>query len=345
MALTIPTRVTGYLITAANWNELVNGINAESVDLDTVQARTTDVSGAVGIGNQRLSDRLGAGVDNTTNVTTGTVTAQTTDLRSRVTTVESRTTNTSGNVGIGNQRLSDRLGAGVDNTTNVTTGTATAQLTDLRTRVGVVEATTTNTSGAVGIGNQRLSDRLGAGVDNTTNVTTGTVTAQTTDLRARIVVLEAAGTAVVPRLRARQANGATQSLTAATWTAITMTAEDQDNINGHSTSTNTSRYTPNVAGEYECSGMISANGTTTTGKALIATFWKNGATSLRSQYNTAFMTNQGFAANTCIAPTTTFQMNGTTDYIELMVQAEVAITTFANATDETSYMVITRIGP
>src|SRR6187551_174049 len=140
MALSIVTRLTGFLVTAAAWNELVNGINGESVALDTVEATTTNTSGTVGIGNQRLSDRLGAGVTNTANVTTGTVTAQTTDLRARVAVVEGVTTNTSGAVGIGNQRLSDRLGAGVDNTTNVTTGTVTAQTTDLRARVAVLEA-------------------------------------------------------------------------------------------------------------------------------------------------------------------------------------------------------------
>jgi len=294
MALSIVTRLTGFLVTAAAWNELVNGINGESVALDTVEATTTNTSGTVGIGNQRLSDRLGAGVTNTANVTTGTVTAQTTDLRARV---------------------------------------------------AVVEGVTTNTSGAVGIGNQRLSDRLGAGVDNTTNVTTGTVTAQTTDLRARVAVLEAAGVAVVPRLSARQVNGATQTITANTPVAITMTAEDQDNINGHSTSSLTSRYTPNVAGEYECHGAVAVDNALTSGTAVTAQFRKNGAVSLRGSYGILFAQSQGSVANVCMANPCTFQMNGTTDYIELWGNSSATTTTFANTTDQISYMLIKRIGP
>jgi hypothetical protein len=74
-----------------------------------------------------LDARLGAVVSGST-------------AHARLTALESLTTNVSGNVGIGNQRLSDRLGSGVSNTTNVTTGTATAQLTDLRTRVGALES-------------------------------------------------------------------------------------------------------------------------------------------------------------------------------------------------------------
>jgi len=78
------------------------------------------------------------------------------DLDTRLDTVESRTTNTSGDVGIGNQRLSDRLGSGVSNTSNVTTGTASAQLTDIRSRITVVESTTTNGTS----GNSALNTRV-----------------------------------------------------------------------------------------------------------------------------------------------------------------------------------------
>jgi hypothetical protein len=45
-------------------------------------------------------------------------------------------------------------------------------------------------------------------------------------------------------------------------------------------------------------------------------------------------------ANPC-----TFQMNGTTDYIELWGNSSATTTTFANATDQVSYMNIKRIGP
>lgn len=59
----------------------------------------------------------------------------------RLTALEARTTDTATSPGgIGNQRLADRFGASVGTTTNVTTGTATAQLTDIRSRLTAVEA-------------------------------------------------------------------------------------------------------------------------------------------------------------------------------------------------------------
>lgn len=88
MAQSLPTQALSTLIGPTQWNALVNAINAESVDLDVVEARTTNTSGDVGIGNQRLSDRLGSGVSTTSSVTTGTATAQLTDIRSRLTAVE-----------------------------------------------------------------------------------------------------------------------------------------------------------------------------------------------------------------------------------------------------------------
>lgn len=89
MALSIPTRASRYKVQAADWNEIVNGVNGESVALDTVETRTTDTTTNGGHGNVRLSDRLGTGVGTGSNVTTGSATSQLTDLRTRVTTVES----------------------------------------------------------------------------------------------------------------------------------------------------------------------------------------------------------------------------------------------------------------
>jgi hypothetical protein len=100
--VTMADAVAGQVALAAEYNKLIDNI-------------------------QDLDARLGAVVSANT-------------AHSRLTTLESTTTNTSGNVGIGNQRLSDRLGSGVSNTTNVTTGTATAQLTDIRSRLTAVES-------------------------------------------------------------------------------------------------------------------------------------------------------------------------------------------------------------
>ncbi|MGW3809076.1 hypothetical protein [Micromonospora sp. NPDC005113] len=48
----------------------------------------------------------------------------------------------------------------------------------------------------------------------------------------------------------------TQSIASGTWAAIGFQAEDHDTVNGHSTSSNVSRYTAQKAGRYEISGAV-----------------------------------------------------------------------------------------
>lgn len=55
-----------------------------------------------------------------------------------------------------------------------------------------------------------------------------------------------------PEARLRQTSA--QSINHGTWTALTFGAEDVDTHNGHSTSSNTSRYTAQVAGWYHVTG-------------------------------------------------------------------------------------------
>lgn len=57
-----------------------------------------------------------------------------------------------------------------------------------------------------------------------------------------------------PIFRGRQTT--LQTLTTATFTAITMTTEDVDSAGGHSTSSNTSRYTFQYAGWHDVSGGV-----------------------------------------------------------------------------------------
>jgi hypothetical protein len=92
-----------------------------------------------------------------------------------------------------------------------------------------LEALTTNTSGAVGIGNQRLSDRLGAGITTSatadarfgsgvgtgSNVLTGSASSQLADIRSRLSVVEGGGSGVTFVERA----GTNSTLTTA-YTAI-----------------------------------------------------------------------------------------------------------------------------
>lgn len=205
----------------------VTTASTATAQLATLTTRTTDVSGTVGIGNQQLSDRLGAGVTTAAtadarfgsgvgtgaNVTTGSASSQLTDLRTRTSAVEATTTNTSGAVGIGNQRLSDRLGPGVTNAataddrfgtgvgtgSNVTTGSATSQLTDLRSRTTALEAATpisavfvkrTGTSTSItsswtSVPFATLAQGTMTGVSTSDNITY-TLTAGTWDIRAML---------------------------------------------------------------------------------------------------------------------------------------------------------------
>jgi len=67
--------------------------------------------------------------------------------------------------------------------------------------------------------------------------------------------LMGSGSNGVPRFSGYQ--NTVQSLADNTWTSLTIDTEDFDSDNGHSTSTNTSRYTCQVAGSYLVLGIAS----------------------------------------------------------------------------------------
>ncbi|MFE5037157.1 hypothetical protein [Streptomyces sp. NPDC056683] len=88
----------------------------------------------------------------------------------------------------------------------------------------------------------------------------------------------------VPRFRGYQ--GTAQSIANNTWTVLTIDTEVFDSDNGHSTTTNSSRYTVQVAGTYLVIGTASfaANATgnrgvrlTVSGVAVTGSFVKTGA--------------------------------------------------------------------
>lgn len=88
----------------------------------------------------------------------------------------------------------------------------------------------------------------------------------------------------VPRFRGYQ--GTVQSIANNTWVSVTIDTEEYDSDNGHSTSTNTSRYTVQVAGTYLITGSIglAANATanrgtrlTVNGSPIHGSFVKTGA--------------------------------------------------------------------
>lgn len=105
-----------------------------------------------------------------------------------------------------------------------------------------------------------------------------------------------------------------QNLPDNTNTAITFTTEEIDTHGFHSTSSNTSRVTPNVAGYYRCTGVV-YHSTNTAITARAAWFRKNGTTDLSPAVRKANVVN---AVNTSLEVTCIVAMNGTTDYVELI---------------------------
>lgn len=91
----------------------------------------------------------------------------------------------------------------------------------------------------------------------------------------------------LPAFEGRQST--TQNLTTATWTTVTMDAEDLDSAGGHSTVTNNSRYTAQYAGWYQVGGAAAIN---TSATGMRATRWMvNG-----SVLNASQITDQGVAS-------------------------------------------------
>jgi hypothetical protein len=108
---------------------------------------------------------------------------------------------------------------------------------------------------------------------------------------------------------------AVQSVANATNTAITFTDEIVDTLGWHSTSTNTSRITPTVAGWYMVQGKVTFGTSTAGGRN--ASIWKNGvAIDGSAGYITMGSLNGSESIHTSL---TMVYVNGTTDYIELYV--------------------------
>ncbi|KIF00851.1 hypothetical protein PL81_38710 [Streptomyces sp. RSD-27] len=101
-----------------------------------------------------------------------------------------------------------------------------------------------------------------------------------------------------------------QSCPNATWFNIALDTEAIDSDGGHSTITNTSRYTPTVPGTYLAIGSAAFNPTATTQRACRLTL--NGNASVGGA--DAGACGAGWWAGTCIE---IFTCNGTTDYIEI----------------------------
>ena len=104
-------------------------------------------------------------------------------------------------------------------------------------------------------------------------------------------------------------NGSQITYSAATWTKLTLNAEDYDTANCFDSTTNY-RFTPTVAGYYQISLTISAaqNGSTTNGNNLA--IYKNG--SIYKGFTNVSITGQYYGTTISLI----MYMNGSTDYVE-----------------------------
>lgn len=123
----------------------------------------------------------------------------------------------------------------------------------------------------------------------------------TVTIAAQTGTLNAAGPAFSAYL------SATQSFTANTFTKIQFNVEEFDTASCYDNVTNF-RFTPNVAGYYQVSGMFT-NATTPAGAG--ASVYKNGA-SYKRLFSTNGTANTSSAGGSCLV-----YLNGTTDYVEL----------------------------
>lgn len=109
-------------------------------------------------------------------------------------------------------------------------------------------------------------------------------------------------------------NAVSPSIPNNTLAPVTWDSETDDNWNGHSTSSNTSRYTAQVAGLYSLSGTFSVVGNTTGYR--LAVWYLNG-TEINGTRN--YVPNPGTTIN-CTVPLVGFNVRlAVGDYVEMAV--------------------------
>ena len=110
-----------------------------------------------------------------------------------------------------------------------------------------------------------------------------------------------------PAFRAATGLGSGQTLSANTWTKITLSSAIFDTDSCFDTSTY--RFTPTVAGYYQVNASILWD---TGGSVSIVSIYKNGASQSLTEW-----ANFSWGAGTSINVNNIIYMNGTTDYIEM----------------------------
>lgn len=113
-------------------------------------------------------------------------------------------------------------------------------------------------------------------------------------------------------------SNASQSVTITTYTPVNLQQETIDSIGGHSTTTNTPRYTPNVAGWYEVSGVVQWQGSAS-GTFREAGIAKNGTTYVTGGYSRVPM---NATAQLMPTPVVLVYLNGTTDYVQMIAYSD-----------------------
>lgn len=135
---------------------------------------------------------------------------------------------------------------------------------------------------------------------------------------ATAIDADVAALALRPRVRVVQ--GTTQSIAHNSAVPIQFAAADILDPSGwHDPAVNNSRVTPNIAGWYECWGAAALGGRTdyVTQQAWIRT---TGTTAVAGAGKPPLSATQINSTDMVPIPTVTVFMNGTTDYIEAMVQ-------------------------
>lgn len=122
----------------------------------------------------------------------------------------------------------------------------------------------------------------------------------------------------------------------ATYTALTFTqqaGEDMDVANGHSVTTNPSRYTAQASGKYRLTGSI-ALPANLAAQQMVGAFYKNGSLISTGAKGTFYVVNYASAEQSWIMPNLYTSLSAG-DYVELMVFKPTGYTTDVSVSQST----------
>jgi hypothetical protein len=108
-------------------------------------------------------------------------------------------------------------------------------------------------------------------------------------------------------------SGATQNISQATWTKVTLETETFDTNNNFASST----FTPTVAGYYQINASVGHDFTTTGGSSVGVAIYKNGSIYSKNQLSTAYSASPQQLYWNGQPVSSLIYCNGSTDYIDL----------------------------